>query len=248
MLSDTQLLRYQRQIFLPDIDIQGQERLLNARIAVIGAGGLGAAVMPLLVGAGVGSIELWDGDTVDVSNLHRQTLYRQGDIGRNKAQAAADSLQQLNGDVALIVRNEMLVHPEQLGQYDMVLDCTDNLAVRTLVNRYAVDQQVPLVSGAATAMAGQVALYALDQPDAPCWQCVFPEVSDHQLTCRETGVLGPVVHIIGAMQAQLALLHLLGLGEANTALHLFEGKTMAWRKIVVKQNPDCPVHGQLIAR
>lgn len=242
MLSDQQLLKYQRQIFLPQIDIAGQETLLGATVCVVGAGGLGAAVLPLLAGAGVGSIHLWDGDVVDESNLHRQTMFRVNDIGQPKATVAKQVMLQLNPDCSVRANPSMLTDPEQLEACDLIIDCTDNLTVRTLINRWAVVHAVPLVSGAATAMGGQVALYPLHLADAPCWQCVFPEVDDQQLNCREAGVLGPVVHIIGAMQAQLALLQLVGHKQSTASLHLFDGATMQWRQFSIAQSTDCPTH------
>lgn len=245
MLSDQQLLKYQRQIFLPQVDVTGQQALLDARVCVVGAGGLGAAVLPLLVGAGVGEIHLWDGDVVDESNLHRQTLFRISDIGQPKAVVAKQGLALLNPDSKLIAHPAMLTDYAQLTPCDLVIDCTDNLAVRTLVNRWAVAQQVPLVSGAATAFGGQVALYPLHQSNAPCWQCVFPEVDDQQLNCREAGVLGPVVHIVGAMQAQLALLHLVGHQSSAASLHLFDGLKMQWRQFSISQSDECPTHSPL---
>ncbi|WP_119394220.1 HesA/MoeB/ThiF family protein [Salinibius halmophilus] len=244
MLSDEQLLRYQRQIFLDEINVNGQEKLLAAKVAVIGAGGLGATVLPLLVGAGVGQIEIWDGDQVDVSNLHRQTLYRVSDVGINKATAAAAALSGLNDDCRLTPVPRMLAQAQELGGYDLIVDCTDNLAARVLINRWAVEQAVSLVSGAAIGLTGQVAVYPLNRKDSPCWQCVFPELNEQQLNCREAGVLGPVVAAVGAMQAQLVILALTSNLPAANQLHLFDGKRMSWRAMTIAQSSDCPVHAQ----
>lgn len=238
MLSDQQLLRYQRQIFLPEMDVDGQAKLLASHITIVGAGGLAASALPLLVGAGVGQITLWDGDQVEASNLHRQTLFRHADIGHNKAQAAADALAGLNPDVHIKPQPEMLTDTSPLAEGDLILDCTDNLSARTQINQAAVCYAKPLVSGAAIGSTGQVALYPLGQAQAPCWHCVFPEVDGTTLNCAQSGVYGPVVQIIGAMQAQLAIQHLTDC-DIEPCLHLFNGQTLSWRKLKMSQNPDC---------
>ncbi|RUO42749.1 molybdopterin-synthase adenylyltransferase MoeB [Aliidiomarina taiwanensis] len=219
-LTDEQSLRYARHILLPSVDFAGQEKLLASHVLVVGAGGLGCAVLPYLVGSGVGRITLVDDDVIERSNLQRQILYREQDIGAYKAETAIQAVRHLNSDcqlhsVTARLTSETihsLLSVQHLPAFDLVIDCTDNVAIRQCLNQYCFDQSIPLVSGAAIRMEGQVAVYPM-QPDTPCYQCFSHYFGEQQLSCMEAGVLSPLVGVVGTLQAVEALKLLMGVGE-----------------------------------
>ena len=244
-MNDTQLLRYSRQIMLPQVDIEGQEQLLAARALIIGAGGLGSPVAMYLAAAGVGHLVISDHDSVELSNLQRQLLHHDRDIGRNKADSARDTINTINPDIrvsaiANTLQGETL--DEEVRQADVVLDCSDNFDTRFTINRACVAQRTPLVSGAAIRMEGQVAVFDSRQENSPCYHCLYREGEEQDQTCSANGVLSPIVGIIGSLQALEALKVILCVGETLAGrLVIFDGYTHEWRTLTLKQDPDCVV-------
>ena len=244
-MNDAQLLRYSRQILLPQIDIGGQERLLAARALIIGAGGLGSPAAMYLAAAGVGHIVITDPDSVELSNLQRQLLHHDSDIGRNKADSAADSLKQVNpgirvSPVAAALQGDAL--HEEVGRADIVLDCSDNFATRFAVNHACVTHRTPLVSGAAIRMEGQLAVFDSRRENSPCYHCLYKEGEEADQTCSDNGVLSPLVGIIGSLQALEAIKVIAAVGETLAGrLLVFDGFTHEWRTLILKKDPACSV-------
>lgn len=243
-LSDAQLLRYSRQIMLPDVDVAGQEKLQNARVLIIGLGGLGSPAALYLAAAGVGSLVLADHDQVDVSNLQRQIVHDTGTIGEDKVRSAEQTLHRLNPDVeitSIAARLSVAELRTQAAACDVVLDATDNFDSRYEINTACWQAGTPLVSGAAIRWEGQVAVFDPRQPDAPCYQCLYREGDDAALNCAENGVIAPLVGIIGACQAMEALKLICGIGESLAGYVLyFDARFMDWRKLRLSRDPDCP--------
>ncbi|HTY02351.1 MAG TPA: molybdopterin-synthase adenylyltransferase MoeB [Rhodocyclaceae bacterium] len=245
-MTDEQLLRYSRHILLPQVGVEGQERLLAARALVIGAGGLGSPAAYYLASAGIGTLALADGDTVDLTNLQRQILHHTGSIGQAKAESGRDTLARINPSCRVVPVLERLVGArleEEVAAADVVLDCSDNFTTRHAVNRACVKSRKPLVSGAAIRFDGQVAVFDSRQPDAPCYHCLFPESEDvEEVRCAVMGVFAPLTGIIGTVQAAEALKLVIGCGESLTGrLLLLDGLAMEWRQISVPRDPACPV-------
>ncbi|KEI69760.1 HesA/MoeB/ThiF family protein [Endozoicomonas elysicola] len=246
-MNDEQLLRYSRQIMLPQIDIEGQERLLEARVLILGLGGLGCPAAQYLAAAGVGQMVLVDPDTVDTTNLQRQLLYSSLDQGTPKAEAAKNRLSAINGGVEFEVVEDRLEGEalfEQVSKATVVLDCTDNFSSRFAINAACVRAGVPLVSGAAIRLNGQLSVYDRRQPDAPCYRCLYDEQSNESLSCSESGILGPVVGTIGTMQALETIKLITGFGKTlHGRLMIFDAMTMEWQTMGLQADPDCPVCG-----
>ena len=245
-MTDDELLRYSRQILLPEFDIEGQERLRQAHALIIGMGGLGSPVAMYLAAAGVGRLSLVDDDRVDLSNLQRQIIHRNADIGRFKVESARDTLHALNPLTAvttLPMRLNDTELRERVSEADVVVDASDNLATRLAINAACVQAGVPLVSGAAIRLEGQVLVW---QPggEGGCYRCLYRDSEMEAETCAQTGVLAPVVGIIGSIQALEAIKILSGLGEPLTGrLLLLDAARMEWRSVRVRRWPDCPVCG-----
>jgi adenylyltransferase/sulfurtransferase len=247
-MDDHQLLRYSRHILLPQIGIEGQEKLLAARVLVIGAGGLGSPAAYYLASAGIGTLVLADGDTVDLTNLQRQILHRIDAIGWPKAESGARTLASINPEcqvVAITDRLEGAALDAQVALADVVLDCCDNFVTRHAVNRACVRHKVPLVSGAAVRFDGQIAVFDKRNDAAPCYHCLFPEGQDvEEMRCAIMGVFAPITGIVGSVQAAEALKLLIGCGEPLTGrLLLLDGLDMEWRSITVPRDPSCAVCG-----
>lgn len=245
-MNDQQLLRYSRHILLDPIGIEGQEKFLASRALIIGAGGLGSPAALYLAAAGIGSIALADGDTVDFTNLQRQILHIASAVGRPKAESGRDSLLRLNPEIrveALGQRLEGEALMAQVAAADVVLDCCDNFATRHAVNRACVALGKPLVSGAAVRFDGQISVFDLRQADAPCYHCLFPEGEEvEEVRCATMGVFAPLTGIIGAMQAAEALKVLAGCGQTLAGrLQLYDGLTAEWRSVRLKKDPGCLV-------
>jgi len=239
----TELSRYGRQIVLREVGVNGQTLLRDSSALVIGLGGLGSIVSQYLAGAGVGRLVLSDLDRVELSNLQRQLLYRQSDVGRAKIEAAAESLAALNPEIEI----ETLPGPlDDAGlraaarDVDLVLDCSDNFPTRFAVNRACVAARRPLISGAAIRFEGQLAVFDLRR-GGPCYACVYPDDGQVQETCEEAGVLGPVVGTIGSLQALAALKLLLGLDAGAGTLKTWEALGDRWRGLSLTADPDCGV-------
>ena len=215
-MNDQQLLRYSRHILLPEIGIEGQQKLLSAHALVIGAGGLGSPATLFLAASGVNTLTLCDGDIVDLTNLQRQILHRTSGIGISKAASAQTALAEINPEVRIIALNERVDEMRLLelaAQADVVLDCSDNFATRYALNRVCVQLKKPLVSGAATRFNGQVTVFDLRHAHSPCYHCLYPEQTEAEETrCAVMGVFAPLVGIIGSLQAAEALKLLLDAG------------------------------------
>ena len=249
MMNDQQLLRYSRQIMLPEVDVSGQETLLASRVLIIGLGGLGSPVSLYLAAAGVGHLVLSDFDEVDLSNLQRQVVHTQADIGRPKVESARDQLLAINPDISVTTLNQRLEGEqllEQVAQADLVVDCCDNFVTRFAINAACVKQQTPLVSGAAIRLEGQVSVFDSRNPDSPCYRCLFPDGGDDAaLTCADSGVIAPLVGMIGTTQALEAIKLLTGFGTPLVGkLLLLDAKHLQWRSLNLGRDPDCPECGQ----
>ena len=247
-MTDEQLLRYSRHILLPQIGIEGQENIVRARALVIGAGGLGSPAAYYLASAGVGTLVLADGDTVDLTNLQRQILHRTDSIGMTKTASAERTLGEINPECHVVALNERLSGQrldEEVALADIVLDCCDNFATRHAVNRACVKFAKPLVSGAAIRFDGQVAVFDSRQAEAPCYHCLFPEGQDvEEVRCAVMGVFAPLTGIIGTVQAAEALKLVIGCGTSLAGrLLLLDGLGMEWREIRVPRDPGCAVCG-----
>jgi len=246
-MNDDQLLRYSRQIMLPQVDIAGQEQLLASRALIIGAGGLGSPASMYLAAAGIGQLAIADHDVVDLSNLQRQLLFRNTDLGCEKADSARDTLLSINPDCQVTALQESLQDEaldEQVRLADVVLDCSDNFATRFSVNAACVSQRTPLVSGAAIRLQGQLAVFDSRQENSPCYSCLYKDGEDEEQTCSETGVLSPLVGIIGSMQALEAIKVILSLGDSLAGrLVVFDGLRHEWRTLTLPRDPACRVCG-----
>lgn len=243
-MKDNQLLRFSRQIMLPAIGIEGQEKLLESRVLIVGLGGLGSPVAMYLAAAGVGELVLLDFDVVDLTNLQRQIIHTTDRIGIKKVESAKQALQDLNPDCRVTTIDRMLEPEEmaeQIANVDLVVDGTDNFSTRFAINSACVASRTPLVSGAAIRMEGQISLFT-GQPGDPCYHCLYGSGSEVNETCSENGVLAPVVGIIGSVQATEAIKVLTGAGTTlNGKLMLLDALHMQWRTLKLKVDPDCPV-------
>lgn len=245
-MNDDQLLRYARHILLDEFGIEGQERLLASRVLIVGAGGLGSPAAMYLAAAGVGRLVLADNDVVDVSNLQRQILHTTGRVGWPKARSGQLMLGDINPDIqidAVVQRLDGQALSEHVAHADVVLDCCDNFATRHAVNRACVEHRKPLVSGAAIRFSGQISVFDMRSDDAPCYHCLFPEADDVQeLRCATTGVLGPLVGIVGSTQAAEAIKVLTGMGQTLMGrLLCLDALRMDWTTIRFRRDPACPV-------
>ena len=245
-MTDEELLRYSRQILLPEFDIVGQECLGRSRALIVGLGGLGSAAAMYLAAAGVGRLILVDFDTVDLSNLQRQIVHRTADIGRLKVESACDTLLALNPLVEVVTVPKALDDTELLErvrQADVVVDASDNLPTRLAINAACVRAGVPLVSGAAIRLEGQVLVW---RPcgEGACYRCLYRDAGMNPETCAQTGVLAPVVGVIGGIQAVEAIKVLTGLGETlDGRLLLLDAARMEWRTLKARRDPACPACG-----
>lgn len=247
-MNDQQLLRYSRHILLDEIGIEGQEKLLAAHAVIIGAGGLGSPVALYLASAGVGKITLVDNDEVDLTNLQRQILHNTARVGQPKAESGKRTLHDINPTIeviALVARADEEELKNLVSSADVVLDCTDNFKTRHAINRACVAARVPLVSGAAIRMDGQVAVFDTRQTGAPCYACLFPpDQQFEEVQCSVMGVFAPLVGIIGTIQAAEALKLLMGVGTSLAQrLLMLDARTMEWTSIKTTHNPHCAVCG-----
>lgn len=246
-MDDRDLLRYSRHLLLDEIGIEGQQKLLDAAVLVVGCGGLGAAALPFLAAAGVGRLIIADDDTIDDTNLQRQTAFCEADIGQSKAEVLQGRLNALNSRTQISALNERLSEArllELVQSVDLVLDCCDNFATRQAVNRACVAARTPLVSGAAVRFEGQIAVYRPDLPDTPCYACLFDGESANDGACAVFGVFSPLVGIIGTTQAAEALKLLMGIGaNASGRLLLYDALANEWQRLAFDKNPACRVCG-----
>ncbi|MBU1424525.1 MAG: HesA/MoeB/ThiF family protein [Gammaproteobacteria bacterium] len=251
-MDDQQLLRYSRHILLQEIGIEGQQRLLDSHVLIIGVGGLGSPAALYLAASGVGKLTLCDHDTVDFSNLQRQIIHRTAMVGQPKVVSAQTALREINPDVeciALPIRADEAQLIALVAQADVVLDCSDNFATRYAVNRACLAQRKPLVSGAAIQFHGQVAVFDHRRDDAPCYNCLFPEDSEaEEMRCATTGVFAPLVGIIGTLQAAEALKLLIGIdGGLSGKLLSINALDMNVQRSNLSKDPACRACGEKTA-
>lgn len=245
-MNDDQLLRYSRQILLPQIGIEGQARLLAARVLIVGMGGLGAPVALYLAAAGVGRLLIADPDRVDLTNLQRQIIHTSERIGQSKVASARATLLALNPQVTVETLEASLDGerlPELVRDLDLVVDASDNFPTRFALNAACRAARVPLVSGAAIRFEGQVSVFP-GQPGTPCYRCLYPAGGAVEETCSANGVLAPLVGIVGAIQATEAIKVITGAGEPLIGrLLLVDALHQEWRTLRLVPDPDCPVCG-----
>jgi molybdopterin-synthase adenylyltransferase len=247
-MNDDLLLRYSRQILLPEIGAEGQERLASAHAVVMGLGGLGSPVAAYLAAAGVGSLTLCDFDRVELSNLQRQILHGQADIGRPKVDSAADSVLRLNPACKVNKVERRLDQPRLETLFagaDVILDGTDNFTSRALINRAAVATRTPLVSGAVIRFEGQLTTFDFRDPAAACYHCLYGDGGELGETCTESGVLASLPGVIGSLQVTEALKLLMGLPTLAGRLLLVDGLSMSFRSLSLVRDPGCPVCGSV---
>ena len=244
-MNDEQLLRYSRQIMLPEFDYEGQQALLDARVLVVGVGGLGSPVALYLAAAGVGNLVLADDDVVDFSNLQRQVAHNESTVDMPKVESAARHIAQLNSDVSVTCIAERLQDEamlEQVIKADVVVDCTDNQQTRSALNKACWQAKTPLVSGAAIRFEGQLSVFDPRQQNTPCYACLHHQTGDRDVTCAANGVISPIVGVIGSMQALETIKLLAGVGEpAVGKLMMFDGLAGQWRSFGLPKLPACPV-------
>jgi len=251
-MNDEQLKRYSRHLLLPQVDFEGQEKLQAAKVMIIGLGGLGSPVALYLAAAGVGELILCDFDKVEISNLQRQIIHGGESIGKYKVDSALERLKDLNPDCKIRGIKESMTEDvieeiiqqaaeDDNAQIELIVDCTDNLKTRLIINKMCVNHQIKLVSGAAIRMEGQISVF-LNTGAGPCYQCLFPDTKDVELSCSEAGVLATTVGIIGTLQAQEALKLIMGIGKiSDGSLLLMDGMSGDWRKINIRKLRDCPI-------
>lgn len=246
-MNDEQLLRYSRQIMLPQVDVAGQEKLLAARALIIGMGGLGSPVAMYLATAGVGHIVLVDDDKVELSNLQRQIAHGTPDIGLSKVASAKQTLLNLNPEIKITTYDERLSDKNLSNEIELanvVIDGTDNFTTRFALNKACVEHKTPLVSGAAIRMEGQVSVFN-KTPNSPCYNCLYKDEGELDTSCSTNGVLSPVVGIIGSIQATEAIKVLLDIGDClDGKLLILDALHMEFRTLKLKKDPACPVCDQ----
>ena len=247
VVGDEQLLRYSRQIFLPEIELEGQNRLLNSRVLVMGMGGLGSPIAMYLATSGVGHLTIVDPDQVELSNLQRQIVHTNDSQGEEKVLSAQRTLRALNPDVDVQTFNRVLDEQALLAEVsraDVVVDGTDNFEARFAINRACVAARKPLVSGAVVRLEGQVSVFRLDHPDSPCYACLYQNIAEPPHNCSQNGVLGSVAGIVGCIQATETIKLLLDFGETlEGRLMLVDARSMDWHVVALKKDPRCPVCG-----
>ena len=242
-MNDQQLLRYSRHIMLSEIDIEGQERLLESHVLIVGLGGLGCPAALYLASSGVGRLTLSDYDTVDLSNLQRQIAYDSNDIGRLKTDVLKEKIHALNPDVHVSICKP--IHDDTLNHLphsvNVVLDCSDNFLCRYQLNRWCVTVKIPLVSGTIVQFGGQISTFAPHQ-GSPCYQCLYPEQGREPLACAENGVAAPAAGVIGTMQALEALKLITQAGNTLLGkLLLFDALKMQYHTLTVHADPCCSI-------
>lgn len=241
-MNDQQLLRYARQLLLPQVDVDGQQALLDAHVMVIGIGGLGCPVAQYLAASGVGRLSLVDPDSVELSNLQRQLAHSDATLGQPKVDSASLELKRINADV------EVIAHPiaadlpwllQQLSDVDVLVDCSDNAAVRYAINSACRQKNIPWVSGAAIGLSGQLAVFDPRDDQSPCYRCLYPQLDDNTASCATSGILSPVVGVIGSMQAVETLKLLLGLPAPVGYLFSYDALNSDWRRWQLQRRSDC---------
>lgn len=247
-MNDDQLLRYSRHILLDEVGIEGQQRLIDAHVLVVGAGGLGSPVALYLAASGVGHISIADHDVVDLTNLQRQIAHSTERVGQPKVDSAAQAMHALNPEVrvtALVQKLDAVQLDAIVPTVTVVVDCCDNFETRQAVNAACVKHKVPLVSGAAVRLDGQLAVYDARDAQSPCYACIFPpDEAPEEVRCATLGVLAPLVGVVGTMQAMETVKLITGMGSNLVGkLQMLDGRHMDWSTLRLQRNPQCPVCG-----
>lgn len=246
-MNDQELLRYSRHLLLPQVDVEGQERILKSRVLLVGAGGLGCPAAAYLASSGVGTLVVADDDRVEISNLQRQILHTESRLGQLKVDSLKAGVSDINSSTKVETFPFKLTRErldEQVAQADVVLDCSDNLQTRHQVNESCYSHKTPLISGAAIRFEAQVSVYDARHPNSPCYRCLYSTDEDSQLSCSEAGVLSPLVGMVGSMQAIEALKIIGGFGESMTGkLLVLDSLTMQWQTLTLNKRKGCAVCG-----
>ena len=246
-MKDEQLLRFSRQIMLPTMDVAGQQELVDATVLIVGMGGLGCPAAMYLSAAGVGHLVIADDDTVEITNLQRQIAHEQSNLGESKVSSAEATLKGLNPDVRITqIKNRLEgdLLEQAIVSADVVVDASDNFNTRFAVNQSCLKNKKPLVSGAAIRMEGQVAVFDSENPESPCYQCLYSECDDDDASCSQNGVMAPLVGIIGSVQAMETIKLITGIGNSLVGrLLLLDAATMQWREMKLPRDPSCPACG-----
>ena len=244
-MNDDLLLRYSRHILLPEIDVEGQQQLIQSRVLAVGVGGLGSPALIYLAAAGVGELVIYDDDQVDLTNLQRQIAHRSDALGHPKVESAKRSLYDINPHCRVEIHAQRLhgdVLQKEVAAASLVIDCSDNFATRHAINRSCFALGTPLVSAAAIRFEGQLAVYDPTENRSPCYHCLFPDVEDSEdMPCAIMGVFSPLTGMMGTLQAAEAIKLLLGHKESIGWLVLFDAWQMEWKKIRIPRDPDCAV-------
>ena len=239
-LNGRQFARYSRHLLMDDIGVDGQHRLFNSHVLVVGMGGLGCPVTLYLAAAGIGRLSICDADIVAESNLHRQILYRDADCGRLKVDCARRALKDVNPDLMVDTHAEPVSAEILSGDYRLVLDCSDNLAARSLLNHHCRARRLPLISASATGWEGQLMAFDFEREQSPCFNCsIDPSSPEGRADCDTQGVVGPVLGVIGSQQATMAMAMLLGYGHPHGQLQRYDGKAGQWMNFKLQANPNC---------
>ena len=244
-MNDHELLRYSKQIMLPQIDVEGQQKIIDSTMLIIGMGGLGSPTALYLAAAGVGHLIIADFDQVELSNLQRQIIHRTADIGEDKVDSAKAKLLELNSNITVTVANEIM-HSDNLASLikdvDIVLDGTDNFESRFEINKACVECHKPLISAAVIRFEGQISVFKGYEVDQPCYQCLYSEDGNGRESCVENGVLAPVAGLVGTIQALQAIKVLLGIGDQLCGeLLLIDGLDLSFRKVKIVKDSKCPI-------
>ena len=246
-MKDEQLLRFSRQIMLPTMDVAGQQELVDATVLIVGMGGLGCPAAMYLSAAGVGHLVIADDDTVEITNLQRQIAHEQSNLGESKVSSAEATLKGLNPDVRITqIKNRLEgdLLEQAIVSADVVVDASDNFNTRFAVNQSCLKNKKPLVSGAAIRMEGQVAVFDSENPESPCYQCLYSECDDDDASCSQNGGMAPLVGIIGSVQAMETIKLITGIGNSLVGrLLLLDAATMQWREMKLPRDPSCPACG-----
>ncbi len=242
-MNDDELLRYSRHILLPEIDVAGQEALTNSHVLIVGMGGLGSPIALYLAAAGIGTITICDDDIVDITNLQRQIAHHSQDVGTPKVESAANKIKEINPNIVVQTRQSRLAADELDGlvaDANLVVDATDNFAIRVAINRASIKHKTPAIFGAAVRLEGQIFVSDPRSPDHPCYECLHQNIDDGAMNCAENGVAGPVVGIVGTMQAMEAIRIICSIGRSTAGVFQnFDARDMKWQQFKVQKRIDC---------
>ena len=246
-MNDQDLERYGRHILLPEIDYEGQQKLLDSHVLVIGLGGLGSPASIYLASSGIGELTLCDFDDVELSNLQRQIVHTEDNLKNNKAHSAKDFISSINSNISINVVDKKLSENEfdmyvNKHSVDAILDCSDNFQTRYSVNKVAFKNKIPLISGSAIRLEGQLVIFDFRDNSSACYECLFPDNGEeNELRCADHGILAPVVGIIGVMQSLETIKVLLNLSPVKNKLRMFDGKSNEWKTITFKKDKECVI-------